>query len=113
MATQSKMMRITEKISNHRRQSRAKANGAVEEIKTFHFKVRALTCLGCSMIATISPPSHHIQLVSVLNGDTELTSVELQQCIKSRGQKKSLVTVTLSNGQVEVRCGKTKVFMYS
>jgi hypothetical protein len=49
-------------------------------------------------------------LVGILNGgDTELTPEELQQFIESRVKHKPIVTITLSNGHVEVRYRKNKV----
>ena len=43
------------------------------------------------------------QLVGVLNGDTELTLAEMQECIMSRVSKKPIVTIELSSGRIEVR----------
>ena len=44
----------------------------------------------------------HMQLVSVLYSESELSSADLQQCIQTRGREKAVVTITLSNDRVVV-----------
>jgi hypothetical protein len=45
----------------------------------------------------------YMQLVGVLYGDSELSTAELQQCIRTREKNKSTVTITTSDGQIVVQ----------
>ena len=44
-----------------------------------------------------------LQLVSVLTGDSPLSTAQLEEAIKERGKGKSLVTVVICNGHVKVQ----------
>ena len=117
MSRNSTVKWITQKLLKSRQPNRRAAGNIIssnaqglsahlskEKVVTFQFKVSVTFSLliYCQYNLTF-------QLVSVFNGDTELTPAEMRECLLSRVKNKPIVTIKLSNGHIEVRQSKNKV----